>query len=251
MSFLLKASAVSLKKPKKKIAAIAGVTAEEMDTIDFYRSVIIASQGIITLANRYATKAREMAAAKQDKVRRSELLKIAEICSYVPENPPRTFHEALQFVWFTQLGGILSENPLALNPGRFDQYMYPYYKADVDSGRLTRAQALELIECLWLKFSEWVWTISANTAEFFAGYNQFQNLTIGGRTRDGADAINEVSYLCLEATEEVKTHQPGLSVKIHPDSPEEFMAAVTHLVSKGTGFPAIHNDIPGRLPPSL
>jgi formate C-acetyltransferase len=90
-----------------------------------------------------------------------------------------------------------------------------------------------------------VWTISANTAEFFAGYNQFQNLTIGGKTRDGKDAVNELSYMALEATEKVMTHQPGLSVRIHQDGPREFLDAVTHLVSKGTGFPAIHSDQAG------
>ncbi|NLV89475.1 MAG: formate C-acetyltransferase/glycerol dehydratase family glycyl radical enzyme, partial [Tissierellia bacterium] len=105
--------------------------------------------------------------------------------------------------------------------------------------------AQELIEALWIKLSEWVWTISSNTANYFAGYNQFQNLTLGGRKRDGRDATNELSYMCLNATESVKTHQPGLSVRIHSDCPEEFLMAVCKLVSKGTGFPAIHNDQAG------
>lgn len=172
-------------------------------------------------------------------------MKIACVCRNVPKNPPETFQEAVQFVWFVQLCGIISENPLALNLGRFDQYMYPYYKADIDSGRITKSQAQELIEALWIKLSEWVWTISSNTANYFAGYNQFQNLTVGGRKRDGSDATNELSYMCLKATESVKTHQPGLSVRIHPDCPDEFLMAVTRLVSRGTGFPAIHNDYAG------
>ena len=87
--------------------------------------------------------------------------------------------------------------------------------------------------------------ISANTADYFAGYNQFQNLTVGGRTREGLDATNDITYMALKATEEVKTHQPGLSVRVHADCPQEFLAAVTNLVSKGTGFPAIHNDSVG------
>ena len=206
---------------------------------------MLVCDGIIRLANRYGEKAREMAAEEADETRKAELLQIAEICDVVPENPPKSFREAMQFMWFTQLGGILSENPLAWNPGRFDQYMYPYYKADKEAGVITADEAQELIECLWLKLSEWVWTISANTADFFAGYNQFQNLTVGGRTRDGKDATNELSYMCLKATEDTLAHQPGLSVRIHPDTPDEFMAAVTHLVSKGTGFPAIHSDNAG------
>jgi len=179
------------------------------------------------------------------KQRRQELLEIARVCRKVPAKPPETFREAIQFVWFVQLGGVISENPLALNPGRFDQYMHPFYAADLEAGRLTPAEAQELIEALWIKLSEWVWTISANTADFFAGYNQFQNLTVGGRKRDGSDATNDITYMCLEATKRVKTHQPGLSVRIHADCPEAFMNAVVDLVKTGTGFPAIHNDDAG------
>jgi len=235
-----------IREAEEHLKKLDGTSIEQIDRQDFYRSIIITSKGIINFANRYAEAAERLAGKENCSAERSkELLKIAEICRHVPENPPLTFHEAVQFVWFTQLGGIISENPLALNPGRFDQYMFPYYKSDIDLGKITREEARELIQCLWLKLSEWVWTISSNTAEFFAGYNQFQNLTVGGRTREGFDATNELSYICLEVTEEVRTHQPGLSVKIHSDCPEEFMGAVTHLVSKGTGFPAIHNDHTG------
>lgn len=212
---------------------------------DFYRAVILCSEGMITLARRYAQKATEMAAAETDSSRKNELLQIADICSRIPECPPETFQEALQMIWFYQLGGILMENPLSLNPGRFDQYMYPYYQHDKAAGLHDDNGILELIECYWLKLSEWVWTISANTADFFAGYNQFQNLTVGGSGRDGKDATNELSYLALKATAEVKTHQPGLSVRISQKSPRDFVDAVMELVAQGTGFPAIHSDKTG------
>lgn len=231
-----------IKEAKEHISKLNDITAENMKKKEFYESVILTSEGIITYANRYSEKAKELAVEEKDSTRKEELLKIAEICSRIPENPPTTFYEAIQFVWFTQVGGIISENPLALNVGRFDQFMYPYYRADIDNGTTTKEQVQELIEALWLKLSEWVWTISANTAEFFAGYNQFQNLTIGGKTRDGKDATNDLSYMSLQATEKIKTHQPGLSVRIHQDCPRDFLDAVTHLVSKGTGFPAIHSD---------
>lgn len=234
-----------IKEAREKIEALNEAVPEEMDQITFYRSVILTSEGIIRYANRYADEAERMAEKEEDEKRRQELLRIAGNCRRVPEYPPRSFYEAIQFIWFTQIGGILSENPLALNPGRFDQYMYPYYKQDIDAGVIKKEDAQELIDALWLKYSEWVWTISANTADYFAGYNQFQNLTVGGKTREGLNAINELSYMALKATEEVKTHQPGLSVRIQADCPEEFMAAVTNLVSKGTGFPAIHNDSVG------
>ena len=220
-------------------------SAENMEKLNFYKSISIAAEGIMTLAERYGNRAQEMAGLERDKMRKEELYKIAEICHRVPANPPETFHEAAQFVWFVQLCGIISENPLALNLGRFDQYMYPYYKADMESGRITNSQAQEIIEALWIKLSEWVWTISSNTANYFAGYNQFQNLTVGGRRRDGRDATNELSYMCLKATESVKTHQPGLSVRIHSDCPDEFLMAVAKLAAGGTGFPAIHNDQAG------
>ena len=234
-----------IKEAREKIEALNEAVPEEMDQITFYRSVILTSEGIIRYANRYADEAERMAEKEEDEKRRQELLRIAGNCRRVPEYPPRSFYEAMQFIWFTQIGGILSENPLALNPGRFDQYMYPYYKQDIDAGVIKKKDAQELIDALWLKYSEWVWTISANTADYFAGYNQFQNLTVGGKTREGLNAVNELSYMALKATEEVKTHQPGLSVRIQADCPEEFMAAVTNLVSKGTGFPAIHNDSVG------
>lgn len=234
-----------INEAKGHIAKLDVTTAEGMKKKEFYDSIILTSEGIIILANRYAQKAKEMAEAEKDEKRKAELVKIAQICSKVPENPPTTFYEAIQFVWFTQVGGILSENPLALNVGRFDQFMYPYYRHDIDNDIATKDEVQELIEALWLKLSEWVWTISANTAEFFAGYNQFQNLTVGGKTRDGKDATNDLSYMALKATEEIKTHQPGLSVRIHQDCPREFLDAVTHLVSKGTGFPAIHSDQAG------
>lgn len=234
-----------IREAKEHLSKLSETSAEDMEKNDFYNSIIITSEGIITLANRYSAKAREMAELEKDTARKEELLKIADICSRIPENPPATFYEAIQMLWFTQVGGIISENPLALNVGRFDQFMYPYYKADIEKGIMTKEQIQEIIEALWLKLSEWVWTISANTAEFFAGYNQFQNLTVGGKTREGKDATNDLSYMALKATERVKTHQPGLSVRIHQDCPSEFLEAVTYLVSKGTGFPAIHSDSAG------
>ena len=234
-----------IREAKEHLSKLSRTSADDLKKKDFYNSIIITSEGIITLAKRYSEKAMEMAALEKDAARKAELLKISDICSRIPENTPASFYEAIQFLWFMQIGGILSENPLALNVGRFDQFMYPYYKADIEKGIMTKDQIQELIEALWLKLSEWVWTISANTAEFFAGYNQFQNLTVGGKTREGKDATNDLSYMCLNATEAVKTHQPGLSVRIHQDCPTEFLDAVTHLVSKGTGFPAIHSDSAG------
>ena len=233
------------KEAEEKLSKLNYANPEELEKITFYQSIILIAKGIIRLANRYSEKAKQIAEGEKDEIRKQELLHIAEVCSRVPEHPPASFHEAVQFVWFTQLGGVISENPLALNLGRFDQYMYPFLEEDLKQEILTRQDAQELVEALWLKLSEWVWTISSNTAGFFAGYNQFQNLTVGGKTREGFDATNLLSYMCLKATDSVRTHQPGLSVRIHTDCPQEFLAAVCDLVSTGTGFPAIHNDQAG------
>lgn len=234
-----------IREAEAHIAALDIAKPEDEDKREFYESILWTSKGIIRYANRYADEAERLAAAEADPVRAEELRIIAKNCRRVPEHPPESFYEAIQFLWFVQIGGILSENPLSLNPGRFDQYMDPYYEADLAKGAVTEDFAQELIDALWLKYSEWVWTISANTADYFAGYNQFQNLTVGGKKRDGKDGTNPVTYMALKATEEVKTHQPGLSVRVQADCPREFLDAVTHLVSKGTGFPAIHSDSVG------
>ena len=234
-----------IKEVEEHLAALDETRPEDEEKREFYQSVLLTSKGIICYANRYAQEAERLADQESDAARAAELRTIAANCRYVPENPPRSFYEAMQFLWFVQIGGILSENPLSLNPGRFDQYMNPYYEKDIAAGAITPDFAQELVDALWLKYSEWVWTISANTADYFAGYNQFQNLTVGGKTRDGRDGTNPVTFMAMKATEECKTHQPGLSVRVQADCPKEFMNAVTHLVSTGTGFPAIHSDSVG------
>ena len=234
-----------IREAQAHIDALDPVNPEDLEKRDFYQSMIWTSKGIIRYANRYAQAADELAETEQDPVRATELRAIAQNCRKVPEYPPESFYEAIQFLWFVQVGGILSENPLSLNPGRFDQYMDPYYEADVAKGAITQDFAQELVDALWLKYSEWVWTISANTADYFAGYNQFQNLTVGGKKRDGKDGTNPVTFMALKATEEIKTHQPGLSVRVQADCPQEFMDSVVKLVSTGTGFPAIHSDSVG------
>ena len=234
-----------IREAQDHISKLDPTDPKDLEKKDFYESVLLTSKGIIRYANRYAEAADKMAETEKDPVRAAELRQIAANCRRVPENPPESFYEAIQFLWFVQVGGILSENPLSLNPGRFDQYMDPYYEADLQKNAITPDFAQELIDALWLKYSEWVWTISANTADYFAGYNQFQNLTVGGKTREGRDGTNPVTFMALKATEEVKSHQPGLSVRVHADCPKEFLDGVTHLVSKGTGFPAIHSDSVG------
>ncbi|MCQ2561051.1 MAG: formate C-acetyltransferase/glycerol dehydratase family glycyl radical enzyme [Clostridia bacterium] len=233
------------KEAEDHLAALDPLDGSNNGKINFYKSMILVCEGVILLGKRYKEKALEMAAAEKDAVRKAELEEIAAVMSVVPENPPTSFREALQLVWFTQMCAIFSENGLALNVGRFDQFVYPYYEADLKAGKIDHDKALELIELLWLKYSEWAWTISKNTTGFFAGYTSFENLTIGGTKVDGTCAINDVTYMCIEASKGIKTHQPTLSCRIPADCPQEFLMAVADIVSTGCGFPAIHADRTG------
>ena len=227
---------------QEKLSNMDMTNPRDIQKADFYHGVIACAEGIICLNRRYAEKAELLAVQETDEKRKKELCKIAETCRHVPGNPPRTFREAIQMLWTVQLANSLFENAVALNIGRFDQFMFPFYQQDLQRGIMTKDQAQELINCLWIKLSEWVWFVSGNTASYFAGYNAFQNLTVGGKKTDGTDGTNDLSYMSLKATQRVKMHQPGLSVRIHPGTPNKFLMEVCKLVKEGTGFPAIHND---------
>jgi formate C-acetyltransferase len=210
--------------------------------LDFLEAVVLVSEGIVHLAKRYAEEAQRQAASETEPRRQAELEGIASVCLHVPGNPPRTFHEAMQMVQFVQMGLAMEVNAPAYSPGRFDQYMYPYFRKDMEDGRITQEEAQELIECLWIKLSEAVWLHSKDDARFFAGYNPFLNLGVGGVTHDGSDATNELSYMCVQASMNVRLFQPSLSVRVHDDTPRDLLVKVFDLVKLGDGFPAIHND---------
>ena len=197
---------------------------------------------MIELNQRYAEKISEILPLEKNEQRKQELTTMMNNYLHVPRHPPMNFWQAIQMVWTVQLGNTLFENAVALNIGRFDQFMYPFYLNDLNKGTIDKTAAQELISCLWIKLSEWIWFVSGNTASYFAGYSAFQNLTIGGKTADGRDGTNDLSYMCLKAAIKVRSHQPNLSVRIHASCPNDFMTAVGGLVKEGLGFPAIHND---------
>jgi formate C-acetyltransferase len=167
---------------------------------------------------------------------------MASVCDWVAVNPPRTFHEALQLIWFSQIALYMEANAPSYSPGRMDQYMNPYYQADCQKGILDKDHAQELLECLWVKLAEQVWYQTENSAKYFAGYTAFQNLCVGGITPEGRDAVNDLSYMILDATARVKLCQPSLSVRLNRKNPEQFFRKVAEVTRLGTGFPAIHND---------
>ncbi len=214
---------------------------------DYYlKALLIAAEGIIALAKRYGARAAQLAGAERDAARKAELLEISKICYRVPEYPARTFNEALQSLYFYQTCIFMEQNAASYNPGRMDQYLWPYYKADLEGGRITPERAQELLNCLWIKFAEPCLFQDAVTAEFAAGYPMFQNVCVGGVDASGRDAVNDLSYMMLQATMDVQLYQPSLSVRYNlAKNPNSFLRKVTDLISLGTGFPAFHNDEEG------
>jgi len=203
----------------------------------------ISAEGIILLAERYAEEAERLAVAENDIQRKSELLTIAETCRRVPRYNARNFRDALQSLYLYQICIFMEQNAASYNPGRLDQYLYPYYKADIESGRITEDEAQELLDCLWVKFSEPCLFQDAETAEFAAGYPMFQNVCVGGVDSRGQNAVNPLSYLILQASADVCLYQPSLSVRYSmAKNPNSFLRRVVELIRLGTGFPAFHND---------
>lgn len=210
--------------------------------VNLLRAMSWCCDAAIHFAERYAEEAERLSTVESDPLRKAELKQIAEICRWVPAHPARTFHEALQSFYFVHLILNLETNSYAIGPGRFDQYLYPYYQADFDAGRLTREQAWELLACLWIKLNELTVVKEGGTAKASNTYNDFQNLNLAGQTVDGRDATNDLSYLCLDVTGSLRLPQPQISVLISEKTPEQFLAEACKVVSLGFGMPAMFNE---------
>jgi len=230
--------------------------AEHPELADFYEGIAISHEGACIFMRRYASLAEEMAASASKASfskgggRRSlpedstpdRLLEIARICRKLAEHPAETFHEAVQSAWFLYTILHIESNASSFSPGRMDQYLYPYYEADRNAGRLTEADALELIECLFLKFNQVVYMRSSSSAKFFAGFPTGFNIAIGGQDENGADATNALSYFMLRAQEHLLLPQPNLSARLHEGSPEHFLARCAQVIGKDSGMPQLFND---------
>ena len=191
----------------------------------FYEAVVLVCDAVILWAKRHAKLAAEMAEIESDPVRRKELEEIAAICERVPEHPARTFHEAVQSQWFTQMfSRIEQKTGTIISNGRMDQYFYPYYRKDIDEGRLTDEKAMELIECMWVAMAQFIdLYISPTGGAFNEGYAHWEAVTVGGQTRDGRDATNELTYLFLRSKREFPLNYPDLAARIHSRSPERYL----------------------------
>ncbi|MDO4518683.1 MAG: glycyl radical protein [Eubacteriales bacterium] len=208
----------------------------------FYQAVILSCEAVIGYANRYAKLAAEMASKCSDPVRKQELLTIAQNCSRVPAKGARGFYEACQSFWFIQQLLQLESSGHSISPGRFDQYMYPYYEKDIKEGKITREYAQELMDCIWVKLNDLNKCRDAASAEGFAGYSLFQNLIVGGQNEDGEDVTNDLSIMCIQASKHVFLPMPSLSVRVWNGSPHEFLIKAAELTRTGIGLPAYYND---------
>ncbi len=208
----------------------------------FLDAVEMSLEAVIYYARRYAKLALSMMEKESDPQRKKELAIIARNCSRVPENGAENFYEACQSFWFVQMLLQTESSGHSISPGRFDQYMYPYYKKDIENGSITREEAQELIDCIWVKLNDLNKCRDAASAEGFAGYSLFQNLIAGGQDEHGVDATNELSYMCLEATLHVNLPAPSLSVRVWNGTPHEFLLKAATVTRTGVGLPAYYND---------
>ncbi len=210
---------------------------------DLARAIVICATAVRLLMERYAAEADAQASTCADARRRAELLEIARICRTVPWLPAETFPEALQSLWFTHMMLMAAESypGPGVSPGRVDQYLYPYYQADLASGRLTREQAKEWLECWWIKhnyaydFQGWVGTNQGINSSFG------QLITLGGMKADGSDASNDLTYLMLDVIEEINLLEPKPNVRIHANTPDRLLDRLVEILSRAQGAPFLIN----------
>ena len=229
---------------EKKIASLDYIyDPEATDKQQELEAMAISCDAAILFAERHAELAEQMAAKEQNPQRKAELEKIADVCHWVPAHAPRDLWEAIQMYWFVHLGTVTELNGWdSMNPGHIDQHLFPFYQKGIEDGSLTRDKAKELISCLWIKFNNQPAPPKVGVTALESGtYNDFTNINIGGVDRDGKSAANEISYMILEIQEELHELQPGLSIHIAENTPDEFLLAGIKVIRQGHGYPSIFN----------
>jgi formate C-acetyltransferase len=216
---------------------------EATEKLEELQAMNISCDAVIVFAERHADLAEKMAASETNENRKKELLRIAEVCRWVPANAPRNLWEAIQMYWFVHLGTITELNGWdAMNPGHFDQHLTPFYEKEIAAGTLTRDEAKELISCFWIKVNNHPAPPKVGiTARESGTFNDFTNINLGGLKPDGTDGVSEVSYLMLEIIEELHILQPGNSVHISKITPDKFLNAATKVIRQGHGYPSVFN----------
>ena len=229
-------------KAEEELAKCSNTDANYQKKSRLLQAMMISCDAAVTYAKRYAALALEEAEKCTDPTRKMELLQIAQNCANVPEKGATGFYEACQAFWFVQQLLQIESSGHSISPGRFDQYMYPYYKKDIDSGRITREFAQELMDCIWVKMNDISKCRDAASAEGFAGYGLFQNLIAGGQNAEGIDVTNDLSFMCIQACHHVFLPQPSFSIRVWNGSPHEFLIKAAELTRTGIGLPAYYND---------
>jgi formate C-acetyltransferase len=216
---------------------------EATDKQQELEAMAISCDAAILFAERHAELAEKMAMEEQDAQRKKELMKIADVCHWVPAHAPRDLWEAIQMYWFVHLGTVTELNGWdSMNPGHIDQHLWPFYQKGMAEGTLTRNDAKELLSCLWIKFNNQPAPPKVGVTALESGtYNDFTNINIGGVDRDGHSATNELSYIILEIQEELHELQPGLSIHIAENTPDDFLMAGLRVIRQGHGYPSIFN----------
>jgi formate C-acetyltransferase len=208
------------------------------------RAMDIVAGALIHFAERHAQQAGTLAAEEPDAQRRAELERMAAVCSWVPAHAPRDFWEALQYYWFVHLGVTLELNPWdAFSPGKLDQHLYPFYKAGLEAGTLTRRAAEELLQCFWIKFNNQPAPPKVGvTAAESSTYTDFAQINTGGVRPDGSDAVNDVTYLILDVVEELRLLQPSASIQVSKKNPNRFVKRAARIIRTGYGQPSVFNS---------
>ena len=216
---------------------------EATDKQQELEAMAISCDAAILFAERHAALAEEKAAKEQDPQRKKELEKIADVCRWVPAHAPRDLWEAIQMYWFVHLGTVTELNGWdSMNPGHIDQHLWPFYQKGIEDGTLTRDKAKELLSCLWIKFNNQPAPPKVGVTALESGtYNDFTNINIGGVDRNGESATNDISYMILEIQEELHELQPGLSIHIAQNTPDEFLLEGIKVIRQGHGYPSIFN----------
>ncbi|WP_448983835.1 glycyl radical protein [Olsenella uli] len=223
-------------------AALDLTDPDSVDKYAFYRAVLVVIDAVRRFSLRYSALAVDLASRESDPARRAELERMGAICAKVPYEPASSFREAMQAVWFSQVLLQIESNGHSLSFGRFDQYLYPYYKADLDGGRISEDEALELLCNLWIKTLTVQKIRSQAHTLSSAGSPMYQNVTIGGQTTDGRDAVNELSFLVLRSVAQTRLTQPNLTVRYHADIDRRFLDECVEVMRLGFGMPALNND---------
>lgn len=208
----------------------------------FWQAVIILCEAVTRFGRRYADEAERLASIGKNPAREIELKNIARNCRHVPENGATSFYEALQMVWFINLVIQLESNGTGVSFGRMDQFLYPFYENDIDSGRLNTATAQELLDCFFIKCNEIVKFRTASSAAMWSGYLVNQNITIGGQTVYGEDATNELTYMCLESQQKLRMREPQLSLRVYKGTPDRLLMKASEVIVGGGGKPQFVSD---------